>query len=514
MSIHHPSVINRRGALALLGSPWLPAAASLLHPAVAGAAEALGVRADLITVLYRPAAPDGPGRADPAVQTAIRQLERQFLRHGLKVLQPSAEVYRMMDRGQNVVVTFAADAGFSLVFSAYRNLRSVPQQEGAVAEVRLASQVIVGRQILASEDAVGQMFTSTEAKGREYGERRAFELAATEAAEELASKIFDQLGALTPERLAEVLDAGSLPSRTDAEPIHPGENAEGGGVITPSPPAPTPELPPGAATGRRWALVVGVSDYSAVRQAGVKGIKDLPGVRKDVAQMVAALGRLGFQPENTRVLMDRKATGDAVRAALKEFAAQAQLNDTVLLFFAAHGGDKDFSASGYGMPILADYRENHPGALDFWEIQSFARNLKAQVVWISDTCHSGGAAQNVASVVVSRAGVKASGAVRGPDPLTVARSTATGQNFAILTAASPQEISWETPEGGLFTTQLVRALSAGRGQDPLGRLFADKVFPAVISESRQICKQANQCAAHPQQTPMMAFGGAGDRIVL
>lgn len=551
-----PASLRRRDALALMGTPWLPAATALLSSAAAAAAVDRGVRTDIITVLYRPATRDAPNRLDPGVQTAMRKLERAFLAAGLRVLQPTADVYRLMDQGQGVVVTFAADAGFSLVFSAYSNYRPVPQQDGVIAEMRLESRVIVGRSILAAEDGRGQMFTRTDAGLGEFGKRRAMELAAEKAADDLVARTADQLKALTPEKVAELLgpDVGQ---RTDAEQVHPVPEAAvapppeptpspavapvpspvpvpvpAAPPITPPPspapnaspvvasPPPAPAPPPAApsaplpAPRQRWALVVGMSNYNVVRQAGVQGISDLPGVARDTQRVVATLSEMGFATERTAVFRDAQATSGNVRGILKQMAAKVGPDDLVVIFFSAHGGDKDFSASGFGMPILADYKPGDPNALDFWELQSLARNLRGRVVWINDTCHSGGAANNVATVVVGSDGVQAQRDVRGPDAMTVARATVPGQDFAILTASSPNEISWETPEGGLFTTRLIGALKAGGGRLPLAHLFAEQVQPPVVRESKAICQRAKQCSAHPQQTPIMAFGGAGDRIVL
>lgn len=548
-----PATLRRREAMALLAAPMLrplataagaAALAGLVSPAVAAAAAARGVRTDVITVLYRPATQDAPNRLDPAVQTAIRQIEREFLQRGLKVLQPTADVYRLMDQGQGVVVTFAANAGFSLVFSAYKNLRPVPQQEGGVAELRLESRVLVGRSILAAEEGRGQMFTRTDPASREFGERRAMELAAGRAAADLVDKTSGQIKDLTPERVAAMLGP-ELSERTDAEQINP--LPEGGPqkppelTLPPAPaapaqpsvpaavpvpvpmpapvPAPAPAVsPPPAPTPlpaarQRWALVVGMSNYASVRANGTAGITDLPGVARDTAKVERALSEMGFAAGRTVVLRDTQATGSAVRGAMKQFAGRVGADDLVVIFFSAHGGDKDFSASGYGMPILADYRHNDPGTLDFWELQSMARNLRGKVVWISDTCHSGGAAQGVASVVVTGDGVQATRDVRGPDAVTVARSSSNGQDFAILTASRPNEISWETADGGLFTTRLLNALKGGRGL-PLSRLFSEQVAPPVVAESKSICRRRNECNLHPQQTPVMAFGGGGDKIVL
>jgi uncharacterized caspase-like protein len=258
-------------------------------------------------------------------------------------------------------------------------------------------------------------------------------------------------------------------------------------------------------------LVVGMSDYASVRANGVKGITDLPGVAKDVSKVEQSLRRLGFASERTTVLRDKQATGKAVRDTMRRFAGSVQPDDLVLMFVSAHGGDKEFTTSGFGMPILADFGQQEASTLDFWELQSFARNLKARVVWVSDTCHSGGAANNITSVVVSGSGVKASSDVRGPDALEVARQAGAGQDFAILTASSPQEISWETGSGGLFTNRLFTALEQSP-DSPLADIFAEQVQRHVVAESKKICARSNACSQHPQQTPIMAFGGAGNRI--
>jgi hypothetical protein len=530
--------MHRRDALTLLGAPLLPVApllASLVAPATAAAAAAYGVRTDQITVLYRPTTADAPSRLDPAVQTAIRQLERQFIQQGLKVLQPSAEIYRLMDQGQGVVVTFAADAGFSLVFSAYKNLRPDPRQDGSIAEMRIESRVNVGRNVLSAEEGRGQMFTRTDPASREFGERRALEVAAGKAAEELAEKTAEALKALTPESIAQML--GPAPSQTTQAEIVYVPPAGGAAKPPESPPSPAPVIvaPPNAAPApapavaaapvaepaaplppprSRHALVVGMSSYAPVRANGVSNINDLPGVAKDVVKVVQTLRSRGFADEQIKVLRDGQATSKAVREAMRRLAGTVQSDDLVLIFISAHGGDKEFSASGFGMPILADYGQREASTLDFWELQSYARNLKGKVLWISDTCHSGGAASNITSVVVGGSGVQASSDVRGPNALEVARQSAPGQDFAILTASSPHEISWETGNGGgLFTSKLFDAMASG-GEEPLAALFAQRVQRSVVEESRRICIRANACREHPQQTPVMAFGGAGNRIRL
>ena len=531
---------DRRQALALLGgvalwpsvgsvaAPTALLAGALALPSPAGAA----VRTDIVTVLYRRESPTAPNRLDDAVRFATLALEAEFIKRGFKVLQPTADVYKLMDQGPAVVVTFAEDAGFSLVFSVYKDLRPVPGQEAAVAEVRLQARVFVGRNILVADEGRGQQFTRTDAATREFGERRAMELAARKAAAELAEKSADSLKALTPADLERLL--GGKPSTTTATaealalPLAPQGGAApakpGASGSPPAPhslpsPVPSPAPAPSAAPAltaalpaprNRFALVVGMSDYSSVRAKG-SNMNDLPGVARDARFAADSLAKLGYAPERMERLFDAKATSGEVRAAMKRFSAKVGPEDMLVIYISGHGGNKDFSASGFGMPILADFRPNDDSMLDFWELQSMVKNLRGRVVWINDTCHSGGAASNVTSVVLSAAGVKASRDVRGPDAASVAKSNGPGQDFAILTASRAEELSWEDQDGGIFTTKLFRELQASRGQLPLGVLFTEKVERDVISKSKDICRKQKSCE---QQTPTMAFGGNGNLIRL
>lgn len=509
-----PADLQRRQVLSLAAAP-LAAGLATWAP-MAGAA----VPTDQITVMYRRETDQAPLRTEPVVQAATLALEREFKKRGLKVLQPTAEVYKLLDQGQGVVVTFAPDAGYSLVFSAYADVRPVPGQDAGIGEVRLATRVFVGRHVLVADEGRGQMFTRLEPAVREFGMRRALEVAAQKAAADVAEKAMSQLQELTPERIAELLGTpvGSAPTaQVVAVPaaLKPPVPVAAPAAAAPAapPPAAAPAVAPPAAAlpapRNRYALVVGMSNYGSVRAANNNApIGDLPGVAKDTSFVVDSLAKLGFTGDRVTVLRDGQATGTAVRGVIKSLAAKVQPEDAVVIFISGHGVDKDESASGFGMPVLADFRLRDPAALDYWELQSFIKNLRGRVVWINDTCHSGGAATNVASVVVGGQGIKVNMALRGPDAATVANQAGVGQDFAILTACAPNELSLETAEGGLFTTTLFKALLQTKGQMPLGQLFADNVAATVVEKSRQLCK-SGVCDKNPQQTPIMAFNGNG-----
>jgi len=260
--------------------------------------------------------------------------------------------------------------------------------------------------------------------------------------------------------------------------------------------------------------VVGMSDYSGVRRRLGKdgeGIGDLKGVAKDFRLATTTLAEMGFVKERTAAYLNDECTSANVRGVLKQFAALVQEDDLVVVFFSAHGADKSGTYSRFGMPVLADFVPGSPDNLDFWELQSMLKNLKGRVVWINDTCHSGGAVLNMTTVEIGADGAKIVDNIKGPDALTVASSAAPGQQLAVLTACSPSEVSWEDAGGGLFTTRLFQEIARARGNAPLSQIFAERVYAPVVERSQQICRSRGGCK---QQTPAMAVQGLGGNIVI
>lgn len=510
-----PSAIDRRSALALLG------ASAVSLPAAPAAA---AIRTDVLTVLYRPATATAPSRLDPAVQAAMLALEEEFLQRGFRVLQPKPEVYALMDRGPGVVVTFADDAGFSAVFSAYRNLRPQPGQEAGIAEVRLQMRVFVGRHTLVAHEGRGQMFTRLDAASRDFGERRAMELAARRAAAEVAEKTAQRLKELTPAQVQELVNSQPTPTTVAVEvpipvvPVAPAP-APAAATVAPSAPAapaatdsaPKPLPPPRA----RYALLVGISDYPALK-GPASAQSQLPGVRKDIDNMQRALQSLGWDPRAVHTLVDAKASGAQVRGYLKGLQAAVQKDDLVLVFISGHGAPKEYSLSGYGRPILADDTgDDDPSTLDFWEVQSLVRNLACErAVLVIDTCHAGGAASKLLTVELSSSGVQAAPALAGPSGSAMARQGDPNKHLAIITASRAEEVSGDTPQGGLFTLAFLDGLQRGKGALPLGQVIAQHVAPSVLKDSRDSCRRQGAQCKFAQQTPELHHTGRGDQIVL
>jgi len=498
------SSMTRRHSLQTLGA----AALLPLLPAAPARADMGPPRTDLITVLYRRENADAPSRLDPSVAAATRALEAEFLKQGLRVLQPDARSYQLFDAAPAVIVTFAPDAGFSLVFSLYGNVRPRPGSDMVMAEVHLEARAFVGRSILAAETGMGRMAATITAQTREFGERRSLELAAERAAADLAGRIGSQLKALTPDRLVALMQAPP-PLVQGAKPVQ----------LPAEPPPPRPDTPM-APPRRKHALLVGVSDYSALRQRQPDwSVNDLKGVRDDVANMGQALRGMGFDGGDVTVLLDAQATSGSVRRELMKLAARSTEDDLVLIAMSCHGGDKDLCPSGFGLPVLSDFiGPDDPNALDFWQLQSLVANLPARrVVLIVDTCHSGGVAKLMPSCVITADGVQAGKGKASPEPAALAAAAQANaalatRHIAILAASKPEELSLEDPpNGGLFTSRLLRALSATKGQQPLEQVFVEHVEPEVVATSKPLCKRIGECQV---QTPMFAYSGRGNMIRL
>ncbi len=543
-------------------SPSGPGAAhatSLAGPVGSPASSGAAALPKHIVMFYRKETSTAPNRLDTRIQAAALALEQEFLSRQYQLTQPSAEALQALDQGPDVIVNFAADAGLSMIYSVYTDLRPQVGTDVGIAEVRIMARVFVGATELSAATGRGQIQVRTDPATREYGERRGFELASQYAAKDLADRVQQQLDALTTEQIAEMLGADSpattsfvvvtppsgaaspppaSPPASSTAPPPPAVVAQpppaaappAPDITPPSGPAPGPGTPPGpssAGTGKRWLVTVGVSDYSHVRGVRDEGTHahDLPGAPKDVGNVQDTLAGFGFDASTTTRLFDSEATTNAVRAALQRLTATAGPNDTVVLYITGHGMPKPYGRAGVTMPLFYDTDVSSRGAaseaLDFGEIATtFAQIPARQLVLLIDTCYSGSAAAGIAmtTVTVGAKGVQVSKSTGSPDiaRLLTARKKGLGSDVAVMTAARPDEVSWDLGEkkGSLFTANLLHGLGETRGRQPLEGVYQQYVWPAVIDTSRDICRRMPPSDSCVQQSPVLGYLGAGNLIKL
>jgi TPR repeat protein len=139
-----------------------------------------------------------------------------------------------------------------------------------------------------------------------------------------------------------------------------------------------------------WALVVGLSRYASPE------IRPLTYARKDAesfARFLMSPQGGGFPADHVNLLVDEKATADALRRGLHTFLRRANQGDLVVIYFAGHGRQPGNQA---GIPYFLTYdtdpREMGATAVPMDELRrAVQQSITARyIVAFVDACHSGG----------------------------------------------------------------------------------------------------------------------------
>lgn len=477
-----------------------------------------------VVVLYKGASTSAANRVDEDVAAAIRMVETRLNDRGikdglaLKTVQPSADVQKLLDEGPKVLVTFSAEAGLSVILSATRSETVFATTDRTVTlAVSVSGDAYCGAEKIASSTQTGS-FRTTE-QHRLVGNRTAAERAAEKVAADLRRQIADRkepcLGTL--EKMIKEAQKVALPEPPPPPP-------------KPAPaaaPAPLPESPaapvavgPLPKPARVWAVIAGISDFKPASQRVGQKINDLPGVRKDVTTLEKLLRERGVPASQMIVLVDSQATSGEFRDALRRVQQSAGPDDLLIVAISSHGSAAN-GLSGYGVPLFHDYDpRNKATTVDFWEIQSAMLNVKArQVVWLVDTCHSGGATVGLlggsadatsrgAVVEVGKGGArgltreKVAEAVFNPAPVSQVFAESR-RHVAIMSAATPAQYAMEVGDrGGLFTQSLADAIRKAPADATVAQLF-ERVQSQVTEEARRM---------KADQSPVLGVSGRGGEI--
>ena len=133
--------------------------------------------------------------------------------------------------------------------------------------------------------------------------------------------------------------------------------------------------------GAYRALIIGINDYKD------PNIPDLKTPVNDAQAMGKLLHeRYGFQVE---LLLDRKATKEAIFRALRSLTSTTTADESVLIYYAGHGDLDRLTNEGWWIP--SDAKGGDPVTyLDNVLVQTYIRSMKARhVLLISDSCYSG-----------------------------------------------------------------------------------------------------------------------------
>jgi hypothetical protein len=221
-------------------------------------------------------------------------------------------------------------------------------------------------------------------------------------------------------------------------------------------PASRPDTP-----GTGWALLVGVGAYRDVEGFTVS---QLNAPAKDVATLRKFLtdSEFGaFPPENVTTLVDTEATKQNILFELADLRGRAAPEDLVLFYFSGHGyrpsGDGDDGAPAYILPYITSARAlNSPsiGCINYDDIMDIVQNMEAKkVVVFLDACHAGG---------IKPGGTKA---VLGNAYERFWNEWEKARGHALLLSSDQSQLSYEEPDGSVFTKFLIRGLKGDADKD-------------------------------------------------
>jgi hypothetical protein len=132
------------------------------------------------------------------------------------------------------------------------------------------------------------------------------------------------------------------------------------------------------------ALCIGINDYPGTGS-------DLAGCVNDAHDWAAALAKRGFTVSK---LLDRKATGSAIRKAIANILGDAKSGDRIVIQFSGHGSfvpDEDGDEPDGTDECLCPYDIRAKGPITddelFDLLSDHVRGVR--VVMFSDSCHSG-----------------------------------------------------------------------------------------------------------------------------
>lgn len=200
-----------------------------------------------------------------------------------------------------------------------------------------------------------------------------------------------------------------------------------------------------------YALVVGVSRYQA--------LSTLAGVVNDVREISALLVSNDAKGYSLTRLLDEDATKAAIEKQVANLLNVVEAGDTVIVFFAGHGGLVGDQA--YFMP--ADFAGGSPNAQALslqWLRDQFDHLPCDKALFLLDFCHSGGAIARSGQAAIKRA-------------LDIE-----GQGKVIISACTKVQTSHEDSESGhgWFTKAVLDGLRGaavnGDGWVTINSLFA------------------------------------------
>lgn len=271
--------------------------------------------------------------------------------------------------------------------------------------------------------------------------------------------------------------------------------------------------------GAVFYLIIGINDYQN------PGMNDLSYCVDDARSIYDAVARQSKWRGEARIFVDWDATKANIYQAIMEVASKMNPQDHFVMYYSGHGGQLQ---DAYGrleeviLPADTDPQRRDTMITDDELISWISQIPGTNKVLIFDSCYSGGMIPGRAQGQVT---------VLRPSLDGLAR-TLSGMGAAVMTAAAPDEYSWESYYlgHGIFTYFLAEALgypAGAAGDASLLRSFlradqppygtADQVVTVSEAFEYAATRTTDYASTHlgVTQTPQLYVGPEGeDRVLL
>jgi hypothetical protein len=269
---------------------------------------------------------------------------------------------------------------------------------------------------------------------------------------------------------------------------------------------PVPVVQPSYDPGQRWAVVVGISNYSDSRIPGLRyAARDAHAFYNWIVSPDG--GR--YAPSKVKLLLDQNATNDKIKDALFNWLKQAIEEDLVVIYFAGHGSAEspDATENLYLLPYNARYDNIAVTGFPMWDIETALRRFirARRVVIIADACHAAGVGQAFDV------------AVRAERGITISQINSSLQNLSdinegvcVISASRDKEYSQEGREWGgghgVFSHFLIEGLKGAADFDHSGSVSIGEVSVYVSQQVRRATRNAQNPVVAGKFDPSLCIG--------
>lgn len=259
-------------------------------------------------------------------------------------------------------------------------------------------------------------------------------------------------------------------------------------------------------TGRRWAVIIGISNYNDSR---------IPGLRYASADAQAfydwAVSADGgkYAPSRVKLLLDKDATGEKIKAALYVWLKQALAEDVVTIYFAGHGSPEspDSPDNLFLLPYDTKYDSIATTGFPMWDIETaLKRFIKAKkVVMIADACHAGGVGQ--AYDIARRADRNIE---VNPISAGLQNLSQVGDGICVISASDDKQYSQESKDWGgghgVFTYFLLKGLKGEADYNKDDKVTLGEIIPYLSEQVRRATKNAQSPTVAGKFDPALSIG--------